>query len=105
MDGAKSVSRTIQNNFMDSNKQEAIDLLLQGNAHDGYFGGKARALLPFSDVACKSVWHLFNSICLSPVCCMVLVVVFGSFFVLVWVTPGVPVNRDCTSLQSHPPLA
>ncbi|XP_062512889.1 synaptojanin-1-like isoform X2 [Corticium candelabrum] len=50
VDGAKSVSRTIQNNFMDNTKQEAIDVLLQGNVYAGYPGWRSRALLPFSSV-------------------------------------------------------
>ena len=30
MDGARSAARTIQNNLLDSTKQEAIDVLLEG---------------------------------------------------------------------------
>eukprot|EP00118_Oscarella_pearsei_P006648 m.30421 g.30421 ORF g.30421 m.30421 type:complete len:1392 (+) comp31341_c0_seq8:2-4177(+) len=51
VDGARSVSRTFQNNFLDSTKQEAINLLLQGNVYAGYRGWRARALLPFQDVS------------------------------------------------------
>jgi phosphatidylinositol-bisphosphatase len=36
---------------MDASKQEAIDLLLQGNVYAGISGSRARALLPFGDVA------------------------------------------------------
>lgn len=31
MDGARSAARTIQNNLLDSSKQEAIDILLVGS--------------------------------------------------------------------------
>ena len=48
--GARSVQRTILNNFMDSNKQEAIDMLLLSNAYSGDLGQKSRALLDQSDV-------------------------------------------------------
>ncbi len=47
--GARSVQRTIRNNFMDSNKQEAIDMLLLGNVYSGSLGQKTRALLDQSD--------------------------------------------------------
>ncbi|XP_060054591.1 synaptojanin-1 isoform X5 [Erinaceus europaeus] len=44
-DGARSVTRTIQNNFFDSSKQEAIDVLLLGNTLNSDLADKARALL------------------------------------------------------------
>ncbi|XP_070565612.1 synaptojanin-1-like [Ptychodera flava] len=44
-DGARSVSRTIQNNFFDGSKQEAIDVLVLGNTLNGELADKARALL------------------------------------------------------------
>ncbi|XP_019585746.2 synaptojanin-1 isoform X4 [Rhinolophus sinicus] len=44
-DGARSVTRTIQNNFFDSSKQEAIDILLLGNTLNSDLADKARALL------------------------------------------------------------
>uniref|UniRef100_A0A4W3IWU6 Synaptojanin-1 n=1 Tax=Callorhinchus milii TaxID=7868 RepID=A0A4W3IWU6_CALMI len=47
-DGARSVSRTIQNNFFDSSKQEAIDILLFGNTLNSDLADKARALLTTS---------------------------------------------------------
>ena len=62
MDGAKSVNRSFQNSFMDANKQESIDLLLQGNVYTGFAGSRARALLPFGDVACESVVAVLLSI-------------------------------------------
>ncbi|XP_018020970.1 synaptojanin-1 isoform X2 [Hyalella azteca] len=46
IDGARSVGRTIQNNLMDSSKQEAIDLLLHGNLLDNYLAALARTVLP-----------------------------------------------------------
>ncbi len=51
--GARSVQRTIRNNFMDSNKQEAIDMLLLGNVYSGDLGLKTRALLDQSDAFSK----------------------------------------------------
>ncbi|XP_072471176.1 synaptojanin-1 isoform X6 [Notamacropus eugenii] len=44
-DGARSVTRTIQNNFFDSSKQEAIDILLLGSTLNSDLADKARALL------------------------------------------------------------
>lgn len=44
-DAARSASRTIQNNFLDNSKQEAIDILLLGNTLRGELADKARALL------------------------------------------------------------
>ena len=44
-DAARSATRTIQNNFLDSSKQEAIDVLLIGNTLRGELADKARALL------------------------------------------------------------
>lgn len=39
------MTRTIQNNFFDSSKQEAIDILLLGNTLNSDLADKARALL------------------------------------------------------------
>lgn len=47
-DGARSVSRTIQNNFFDGSKQEAIDILLLGSTLMGDIADKASCLLPKS---------------------------------------------------------
>ncbi|XP_026075564.1 synaptojanin-1-like isoform X3 [Carassius auratus] len=44
-DGARSVTRTIQNNFFDSSKQEAIDILRLGSTLNSDLADKARALL------------------------------------------------------------
>ena len=48
-DGARSVQRTILNNFMDNTKQEAIDMLLHSNSYSGELGLKAKALLDPTD--------------------------------------------------------
>lgn len=45
MDGARSAARTIQNNLLDSSKQEAIDILLLGSALNTEFADRARLLL------------------------------------------------------------
>ncbi|XP_071486371.1 synaptojanin-1-like [Diadema antillarum] len=47
-DGARSVTRTIQNNFFDGSKQESIDILLLGSSLIGSLADKASALLPSS---------------------------------------------------------
>ncbi|KAJ8048138.1 Synaptojanin-1 [Holothuria leucospilota] len=47
-DGARSVSRTIQSNFFDGSKQEAIDILLLGSTLTGDIADKASCLLPKS---------------------------------------------------------
>ncbi|XP_075922988.1 synaptojanin-1 isoform X3 [Petromyzon marinus] len=44
-DGARSVTRTIQNNFFDGAKQEAMDLLLLGCALNSEAADKARTLI------------------------------------------------------------
>ena len=46
MDGARSAARTIQNNLLDSTKQEAIDVLLFGSSLNSDLANRARALLP-----------------------------------------------------------
>lgn len=46
MDGARSVSRTIQNNLLDQSKQEAIDVLLLGHTFNTEVTSYARSLLP-----------------------------------------------------------
>uniref|UniRef100_A0A803VZX0 Synaptojanin-1 n=1 Tax=Ficedula albicollis TaxID=59894 RepID=A0A803VZX0_FICAL len=70
-DGARSVTRTIQNNFFDSSKQEAIDVLLLGNTLNSDLEDKARALLTtsslrginiFSNVSAASV-KVLKSMC------------------------------------------
>ncbi|XP_054709213.1 synaptojanin-1-like [Uloborus diversus] len=45
-DGSRSVVRTIQNNLLDSSKQEAIDILLLGSALYNEIADYARAILP-----------------------------------------------------------
>ncbi|KAM9455269.1 synaptojanin-1 isoform 2-T3 [Clarias gariepinus] len=49
-DGARSVTRTIQNNFFDSSKQEAIDILRLGSTLNSNLADKARALLTTSSL-------------------------------------------------------
>ncbi|XP_066592854.1 synaptojanin-1 isoform X2 [Prorops nasuta] len=46
MDGARSAARTIQNNLLDTNKQEAIDILLLGSTLNTELADRARLLLP-----------------------------------------------------------
>uniref|UniRef100_A0A0K2U5M9 phosphoinositide 5-phosphatase n=1 Tax=Lepeophtheirus salmonis TaxID=72036 RepID=A0A0K2U5M9_LEPSM len=46
IDGARSAARTIQNNLLDSTKQEAIDVLLFGSSFNSEIADKARVLLP-----------------------------------------------------------
>lgn len=46
MDGARSAARTIQNNLLDSSKQEAIDVLLLGSTLNTELADRARLLLP-----------------------------------------------------------
>ena len=53
-DAARSASRTIQNNFLDSNKQEAMDILLQGNSIRLELADKARAVLDVANLHSKS---------------------------------------------------
>ncbi|TKC36239.1 hypothetical protein EI555_020301 [Monodon monoceros] len=60
-DGARSVSRTIQNNFFDSSKQEAIDVLLLGNTLNSDLADKARALLTTGSLRASS--KVLKSLC------------------------------------------
>uniref|UniRef100_A0A8C0ZZ70 Synaptojanin-1 n=1 Tax=Castor canadensis TaxID=51338 RepID=A0A8C0ZZ70_CASCN len=53
-DGARSVTRAIQNNFFDSSKQEAIDVLLLGNTLNSDLADKARALLTTGSLRASS---------------------------------------------------
>ncbi|XP_055376290.1 synaptojanin-1 [Condylostylus longicornis] len=48
MDGARSAARTIQNNLLDSSKQEAIDILLVGSTLSSEPADIARTLLPLN---------------------------------------------------------
>ena len=48
MDGARSVSRTIQNNLLDGDKQEAYDVLVQGYIRRPDFRDRAGLVLPRS---------------------------------------------------------
>ncbi|XP_049483875.1 synaptojanin-1 isoform X2 [Panthera uncia] len=60
-DGARSVTRTIQNNFFDSSKQEAIDVLLLGNTLNSDLADKARALLTTGSLRASS--KVLKSMC------------------------------------------
>lgn len=46
LDGARSAARTIQNNLLDKDKQEAFDLLVHGTGRFTDFADRARLLLP-----------------------------------------------------------
>ena len=46
IDGARSAARTIQNNLLDSTKQEAIDVLLFGSTYNSDLADRARMLMP-----------------------------------------------------------
>lgn len=58
-DGARSVTRTIQNNFFDSSKQEAIDVLLLGNTLNSDLADKARALLTTGSLRGMRTYFIF----------------------------------------------
>ncbi|XP_036599068.1 synaptojanin-1 isoform X7 [Trichosurus vulpecula] len=60
-DGARSVTRTIQNNFFDSSKQEAIDILLLGSTLNSDLADKARALLTTGSLRASS--KVLKSMC------------------------------------------
>ena len=51
------MTRTIQNNFFDSSKQEAIDILRLGSTLNSDLADKARALLTTSSLYGKSLQH------------------------------------------------
>ena len=63
--GARSVQRTIRNNFMDNTKQEAIDMLLFNNAFSGELGQKARSFLERADAFGKAEYYKNNMIMLN----------------------------------------
>lgn len=52
LDGARSAARTIQNNLLDSSKQEGFDILLSGNALNNELSLKAKSLLPYNTWQC-----------------------------------------------------
>lgn len=52
-DGARSVSRTIQSNFFDGVKQEAIDLLLMGDFYSEEQAEKERMLMDHTALLSK----------------------------------------------------
>ena len=54
-DGARSVQRTILNNFLDKAKNEAIEMLLLCNARSGELGQRAIALLDNTDILGQSL--------------------------------------------------
>ena len=54
-DAARSTARTIQNNFLDANKMEAMNLLLLGGAARSEWADKARAL--HSDTGLYGRWR------------------------------------------------
>ena len=56
-DSALSIQRTIQNNFFDSAKQEAIELLLWSDVFNDNLGHVTRALLTPSDVFCTRAYR------------------------------------------------
>ena len=51
LDGARSAARTIQNNLLDKDKQEAFDLLVHGTGRLTDFHDRARLLMPVE------YWH------------------------------------------------
>lgn len=63
-DGARSVTRTIQNNFFDSSKQEAIDVLLLGNTLNSDLADKARALLTTGSLRGMRTFILLYVMCI-----------------------------------------
>uniref|UniRef100_A0A8C2JZM4 phosphoinositide 5-phosphatase n=1 Tax=Cyprinus carpio TaxID=7962 RepID=A0A8C2JZM4_CYPCA len=66
-DGARSVTRTIQNNFFDTSKQEAIDILRLGSTLNSDLADKARALLTTSSLGVgKNAQYLTLSVLASP---------------------------------------
>ena len=48
MDGARSAARTIQNNLLDKDKQEAYDLLLLGTGWHSDLADRTRLFLPIN---------------------------------------------------------
>ncbi|CAL8266372.1 unnamed protein product [Merluccius merluccius] len=66
-DGARSVTRTIQNNFFDSSKQEAIDILRLGSTLNSDLADKARALLTtsslYASVSCAASPRVLLGMC------------------------------------------
>ena len=57
-DAARSASRTIQNNFLDVTKQEAIDMLIMGSALRSEWADKGRALLDNSSLYGNHLLHI-----------------------------------------------
>ena len=58
LDGARSVSRTIQNNLLDKDKQEAYDLLLLGTGWHSDLADRTRLYLPINYWNGECWWRL-----------------------------------------------
>ncbi|XP_019753624.1 synaptojanin-1 [Dendroctonus ponderosae] len=61
MDGARSAARTIQNNLLDSSKQEAIDIFLLGSTLSTELADRARHLLPYNTLHAPP--HVLREMC------------------------------------------
>ena len=75
MDGARSAARTIQNNLLDKDKQEAYDLLLLGTGWHTDLADRTRLLLPINywnggcwNFTLLNYMDLFSSCPSSSVC-------------------------------------
>ncbi len=55
------MTRTIQNNFFDSSKQEAIDILRLGSTLNSDLADKARALLTTSSLYGNTMYYFIES--------------------------------------------
>ncbi|XP_017781797.1 PREDICTED: synaptojanin-1-like [Nicrophorus vespilloides] len=77
MDGARSAARTIQNNLLDTYKQDAIDILLYGSSLNTDLVDLRRILLPYNThnvpmVIMKEMYRRYNEFT-TPVSCKVVV--------------------------------
>ena len=59
IDGARSAARTIQNNLLDSTKQEAIDVLLFGSTYNSDLADRARMLMPNNYINGKNEKYMY----------------------------------------------
>ena len=98
-DAARSASRTIQNNFLDSSKQEAMDIMLLGCPQRSELADKARALLSATGLHCKFayIWvRSQNCGCLVTWFCYLLIAKPGNKTdAALWADPYVFFSQIC----------
>ena len=88
LDGARSVSRTIQNNLLDKDKQEAYDLLLLGTGWHSDLADRTRLYLPINYWNGECWWRV--EVVQAPYVPLLLVPTLHANFLHTPLSSGVP---------------